>query len=154
MVKEVSRVSLINDDIKAGIWLELGRRLIESPVRAYKSAIECFDRILKENPTDWLAYYYKGIALYHLGQTDDCVSQFKSSSELMTPEEMNTYRIGKFMTVLTYLERIHKDNPSNISNIKLNIKILQVLGRIHELLGEYEEGRLCYAELKKVRAGE
>jgi hypothetical protein len=65
----------------------------------------------------------------------------------MNLEEMNTYRIGKFMTVLTYLDRIHKDNLSNI-------KILQVLGRVHELLGEYEEARLCYAELKKVRAGE
>lgn len=104
-------------------WIALGRLDKLWTKKNYDELISFCDTILSKNPTDYLAWYYRGLANEKLNLLDESITDLKKSEETL-----NAYKskeLGKeYLTrIPIQLSRVYRKLQDNQKSIEYLTKL-------------------------------
>ena len=114
--------------------------------KKYKKAIELYDVILKEDPTDTAALNNKGNALFQLGRYEEAIGCFDAALAI-DPKDVNALSnkgmtlndVGRYEEAIRCLDEALAIDPTDTAALGNKGNAFSKLGRYEEAIGCFDE---------------
>lgn len=106
-------------------WTAMGRLHKLLTAKKYDELISFCNLMLSKNPTDYLAFYYRGLANEELKKFDLAIDDFKTSETLLTTYKRKKLLKEYFTRIPIQLSRVYRKKKDKEKTIEYADKAVQ-----------------------------
>ena len=107
-------------------WTAMGRLYKLWRTKEYEDLISLCNLMLSKNPTDYLAFYYRGLANEELKQLDLAIDDFKTSETMLTESKRKSWMKEYISRIPIQLSRVYRKKQNKEKAIGYADKAVQV----------------------------
>jgi len=106
-------------------WTAMGRLYKLWTAKKYEDLISLCNLMLSKNPTDYLAFYYRGLANEELKQLDLAIADLKASETLLTTNKRRSWMKEYIAKIPIQLSRVYRKKQNKEKAIDYADKAVQ-----------------------------
>ncbi|MDH4091542.1 MAG: hypothetical protein OEV74_19095 [Cyclobacteriaceae bacterium] len=106
-------------------WTAMGRLHKLWTAKEYGELISFCNLMLTKNPTDYLAFYYRGLGNEELKQFDSAIEDFKTSENILTKNKHKNLVKEYFTRIPIQISRVYRKKQNKEKTIEYADKAVQ-----------------------------
>jgi YVTN family beta-propeller protein len=130
------------------------KKFEDESIRNYKEAIECYDKVIENDPNYYPVWNNKGNVFNYQGKFQEAIRSYGRVLENDPDNFIALYNKGLALRNLGKYEEAEECYDKVIENDPKNIEALNAKGYVLERRGKYEEAEECYRIVTEIYSNE